>query len=67
MAEKVSKHNFPKGVNCHDCDKLIRTRSLFYRRLVDYSPRGVPITEIICGECFASAPGAQKPQLVVAE
>lgn len=60
MAEKVTKNNFPKGVKCHDCGKSIRRNSLFYRRLVNYTLNGVPITEILCGECFTGAPEAQK-------
>ena len=60
MAEKVTRYNFPKGVKCHDCGKTIRQKSLFYRRLVNYTLNGVPITEILCGDCFAGAPKEQK-------
>ncbi len=37
-----------------------RKRDLIFRRLLAYSPNGVPMTELLCQECAEGAPAEQK-------
>lgn len=71
MPQAYKKHEWPgKRPTCSQCGYEFggingKKRDLIYRRLLDYNPNGVPITDLLCEDC--ARPKLPENELVIAK